>query len=144
MSTDPASQPQATQAAPPLPPASPYQAGAGYPMAAVTPPQPQRAGFFRSLFDLRYEAFAAPRVAAFIQVVVLVLSSIAVGVVIVGLLMDGGFERPGPTLLLVLLAPLAWLLLNVMVRVGLEVVVAVVKTAENTDQMIDLLREGRR
>lgn len=115
------------------PTGSPYQ-----------PAPRKRAGFFRAMFDLRYESFAAPKVAAFIQVLVLIASTVAAGYAVIGLIQDEGSGYESLQKAIIVLVPIAWLLVNAFVRVVLELAVAVVRTAENTDEVADLLRAGRR
>lgn len=122
----------------------PYQQPSGYqsygqgnpgmaPMASEAP----KPGYFKSLFDLSYENLGAPKFARVFQLLFMIVSGIAAVVVIISFTRFGSIV---PLALGIILLPLAWLLLNTLVRLVLEAVVGIVQTAENSEEMLRLMR----
>ncbi|GGM92536.1 hypothetical protein GCM10007092_02040 [Thermus composti] len=95
-------------------------------------------GFFQALLDFSFEHFVTVRLVGVIYALAL-----AAGVVYALIAVVGAFETsPGfGVLTLLILAPLGLFLYAVAVRVALEATVALLRVAENTREIRDLLKE---
>jgi hypothetical protein len=90
--------------------------------------------FFRTLFSGKFDKFVTVKVAGFFYRVVLLLLAIAYGVALPAsfISMTSGNEFAGPAFLGILSSlPIAFLLL-LLIRIGFETSVALIKIAENT------------
>lgn len=114
---------------------APYGPGQQPIPSAGTPRKP--AGYFRSLFDLSYDNLGAAKFARVFQLLFMIVSGLAVLVVLLNVLQHGSMVLP---LLGIVMLPLLWLLLNTLVRLLLEAVVGIVQTAENSEEMLEILR----
>ncbi|MEA2155188.1 MAG: hypothetical protein QOE11_1328 [Solirubrobacteraceae bacterium] len=86
-------------------------------------------GFLKSLFDLSFEHLVTPKVIKFIYVVSIVLAGLAaLFYTAVAFQINAGLG----VLVLIVLAPLAFLFMVIYTRIFLEVVMALFKVAENT------------
>lgn len=110
-------------------------------------------GFFKSLFDLRFDNFIAVRWAGFIYIIAIVVAALSWLGSIIGGIVTGAAAgsasayfgeapsfSPWPLLLAIIfgwIIPALWV---IFVRLGLELIVANVKTAENTKHIADSLR----
>ena len=109
-------------------------------------------GFFKSLFDFRFDNFIAIRWAGIIYIIAIVVAALSwLGSIIGGILTgaaagaatsyfsDSPSFSPWPLLLAIIfgwIVPALWV---IFVRLGLELIVANVKTAENTKKIADSL-----
>lgn len=128
------------------------------PVGNFQQPVPQQnaggdSGFFKSLFDFRFDNFIAVRWAGFIYVIAIVVAVLSWLGTIVGGIVTGaaagaaaGFYSnapsfsPWPLLLAIIfgwIVPALWV---IFVRLVLELIVANVKTAENTKRIAESLR----
>ena len=96
----------------------------------------RRKSFFEALFDLSFDSSIAVRTIGVIYIVALLVVSLISLTILFGLGSRGG----GFILLGLILAPLVWIFYAVLVRIGLEALVASIKTAENTAQMLEIMR----
>ncbi|GAA1852300.1 DUF4282 domain-containing protein [Brevibacterium marinum] len=112
--------------------------------------QPRNSGFFRSLFDFRFDNFIAVKWAGFIYIIAIVVAALSwLGSIIGGILTgaaagaaagfysDAPSFSPWPLLLAIIfgwILPALWV---IFVRLALELIVANVKTAENTKRIAD-------
>ena len=110
-------------------------------------------GFFKSLFDFRFDNFIAVRWAGFIYIIAIVVAALSWLGSIIGGIVTGAAAgsasayfgeapsfSPWPLLLAIIfgwIIPALWV---IFVRLGLELIVANVKTAENTKYIADSLR----
>ncbi|WP_231441815.1 DUF4282 domain-containing protein [Brevibacterium zhoupengii] len=110
-------------------------------------------GFFKSLFDFRFDNFIAVRWAGFIYIIAIVVAALSWLGSIIGGIVTGAAAgsasayfgeapsfSPWPLLLAIIfgwIIPALWV---IFVRLALELIVANVKTAENTKQIADSLR----
>ncbi|MCF2587590.1 DUF4282 domain-containing protein [Brevibacterium sp. UCMA 11752] len=109
-------------------------------------------GFFKSLFDFRFDNLIAVRWAGFIYIIAIVVAALSwlgsiIGGIVTGAaagaatsyLSDGPSFSPWPLLLAIIfgwIIPALWV---IFVRLALELIVANVKTAENTKRIADSL-----
>ncbi|TSI16012.1 DUF4282 domain-containing protein [Brevibacterium aurantiacum] len=109
-------------------------------------------GFFKSLFDFRFDNLIAVRWAGFIYIIAIVVAALSwlgsiIGGIVTGAaagaatsyLGDGPSFSPWPLLLAIIfgwIIPALWV---IFVRLALELIVANVKTAENTKRIADSL-----
>ena len=96
-----------------------------------------RKGFFEALFDISFDSSIAIRVIGFLYVI----SLIAVSLICLTIVFTIGSQGGGAILLAVILAPILWLVYAISVRIGLEALVASIKTSENTSQILELMRQ---
>lgn len=150
---------------------SQYQQGADYtahnqgnfagsqhaPAGNFQPPAAQHnagsnSGFFKSLFDFRFDNFIAIRWAGFIYIIAIVVAALSwlasiIGGIVTGAaagvassyMSNGPSFSPWPLLLAIIfgwIVPALWV---IFVRLALELIVANVKTAENTKKIADSL-----
>jgi Domain of unknown function (DUF4282) len=88
----------------------------------------QQKGFFARLFDFSFSEFIAIKIVGIVYALYTVIAALVVVFVIFG-----SFSRGfGAGLGALIIAPLAFLLYTVLVRVGLESLVASIRTSENT------------
>lgn len=93
-------------------------------------------GFIGSLWDLSFREFITPKIIKFL----FVLANIGAGIAALVALFGGFRMGFGRGLLMLILAPLLFLLYVIAARVWLEVLVVMFKIAENTGRMAD--RQG--
>lgn len=90
----------------------------------------------KPLFDLSFTRFVAPRMAKFVYILVMVLVVLGyLGLVFAGFQYSVAFGL----FVLVLFGPLVSLIYLVLARIGLEALVAIVRTAENTSTLMRLV-----
>jgi hypothetical protein len=98
--------------------------------------QPETKSFWKKLFDLDFTEWVTPSVAKVLYVLAIILASLyAFVTLIVGL--AGLSDSNGGSIILVILAPLLWLLFVVYSRVIIEVFLALIRTAQNTRALLD-------
>lgn len=96
----------------------------------------QRKTFIESLFDISFNSYVAIKVIGILYI-------IAVAVISLGCfaLLIGSFGSGGMNIIYGLIGtPLVWMLYVILARIGLESLVASIKTSENTTQMLDIMR----
>ncbi|MGC2940807.1 DUF4282 domain-containing protein [Brevibacterium sp. FAM 24638] len=111
---------------------------------------PQRAGFFKSLFDIRFDSFIAVKWAGFIYIIAIVVAALSyLGTIIAGISAGvaagsaAAYFTDGPSfnvLPLILSIVFGWIipaLWVIGVRLVLELIVSNIKTAENTKRIAD-------
>ncbi|MCI4010619.1 DUF4282 domain-containing protein [Brevibacterium sp. ZH18] len=125
----------------------------GQPGQHAGAPQPgthQGSGFFKSLFDFRFDNFIAIRWAGFIYIIVIVVAGLSWLATIVASIAAGAAAgaansymvggpsfSPWPLILAIIfgwIVPALWV---IFVRLALELIVSSVKTAENTKRIAD-------
>jgi hypothetical protein len=90
----------------------------------------------KPLFDLSFTRFVSPGLVKFVYILVMVLLALGyVGLVIAGFQYGVAFGW----FVLVLFGPLVSLIYLVLARVGLEVLIATIRTAENTGTLVQLV-----
>lgn len=116
--------------------------------------QPRSAGFFKALFDIRFDNFIAIRWAGFIYVIAIIVAVLSwLGAIVGGIATgvaagsaasfygDDPSFNPLPLLLAIIfgwIIPALWV---IFVRLGLEFIVSTVKTAQNTKAISDSLNK---
>lgn len=135
---------------------SPYQTPA-YQQPASSRPQDPRDGFFRALFDLRFERFITLRFASVLYVICIVIAILNwLGTILSAFLAAsaqsafvsyasyyGGYDSgmgAGGVLMIIAAILLGWipsLLMVVCARIGLEFIIAGIRTAKNTQELVD-------
>ena len=122
-----------TDQPPPLPPQP------GTPSGAPVPPwqSPQQAGaeaqgFFRALFDFSFTQFVTLKFAKFIYVLLIVALALAW----VGAIIGGFVAHPGIGAASLLLGWIPLLISLIFYRMAIEFVVATIRTAQNTSQLV--------
>ena len=126
-----------------------YGQPAGYGQPSTATPADQR-GFFKSLFDFRFNTFVATRWAGIIYILAIVVAVFAWIATIISGIAAGSASRvamsywepepsfsPWPLLFAILfgwIVPSLWV---IFVRLALELIVASVKTAEHTKRLAD-------
>lgn len=122
-----------------------YQSG-GYPQQSGTGEK----GFFKSLFDIRFDNFISVKWSGFIYIIAIVVAALSYLGTIIGAIVTStaassaaGYYSSGPSfsILPIILAiifgwiiPALWV---IFVRLCLELIVANIKTAENTRKIAD-------
>ena len=122
----------------------------GFPPPAAQHNAGGNSGFFKSLFDFRFDSFIAVRWAGFIYIIAIVVAALSWLASIIGGLITGAAAgaatsymssgpsfSPWPLLLAIIfgwVVPALWV---IFVRLALELIVANVKTAENTKKIAD-------
>ena len=116
------------------------------------PPQsnPQQSGFFKSLFDIRFDNFIAVKWAGFIYIIAIVVAVLSyLGTIVAGITTGiaagatSGYFNDGPSfsvLPLILSIVFGWIipaLWVIGVRLVLELIVSNIKTAEHTQRIAD-------
>ena len=94
-------------------------------------------GFFEALFDISFDSSIAIRVIGVLYVISLIILSLGC----LALLFSLGAQGGGALLGGLILIPIAWLLYAIFIRIGLEALVASIKTSENTTQMLQIMRQ---
>lgn len=121
---------------PPAPPAYPPQPQPGGYQPPAGPRYDNDKGFFGSLFDFSFDNFIATKLVKFLYVLSLILFSItAIGYLIAGLVGLGQGEGFG--LLLIIAAPLIWLIGLILTRLYLELVIVMFKISEDIKDIRD-------
>lgn len=88
----------------------------------------QGKGFFQALFDLSFREFITTRIVQLLYI----LGMVAAALVAVGLLV-AGLAQGGAGILMILLAPLYFILSVICIRVWLELVIVIFRISENTE-----------
>lgn len=96
-------------------------------------------GFLGSLFDLSFSNFITPKIIGVLYVIILLLVSLGILLLVINGFSQGFFKGLFSLILSPLIA-LVWLLL---IRIGLEGLVAGTKTAENTAKIAEFARQIR-
>ena len=131
----------------------PYQQGAysqGAAQQQAYGQAPQQAGFFKSLFDIRFDNFIAVKWAGFIFIIAIVVAALSyLGTIVAGITTGiaagatSGYFNDGPSfsvLPLILSIIFGWIipaLWVIGVRLVLELIVSNIKTAEHTQRIAD-------
>jgi ABC-type multidrug transport system permease subunit len=90
-------------------------------------------GFFRSLFDFKFETYVTRRVASVMYAILTVIVLLATVILfILSIVSLGNPYAGGESILLVILTPILGLLLLTTIRLGFETSIALVAIAENT------------
>lgn len=123
-----------------------HQSGPGAPV----PSRPREAGFFRAIFDFSFEHFITVKFSSFLYVLAFIIAALYwVVQVITGVLMgfalgadvwtgEQGFNAV-PLILAILFGWIPSVVLLIAMRLGLEFVVATVRTAQNTRRIADVV-----
>ena len=88
----------------------------------------QSTGFFQALFDLSFREFITIRIIKFLYIVGIVCCGLAA----VGLL-AAGLMQGGVGILSIVIAPIAFILWVISLRVWLELVIVVFRIADNSE-----------
>ena len=123
-----------TPATPPPP------VGGPAPGPAVTTGQ---SGFWKRLFDLSFAQSITPTITKIVYVVSIVLISLlAVIYLLIGLAAAANSDAPAVVVVVLIVVPLVWLLLIIGTRMWLELFIAVIRTADNTQRLVEGLVEA--
>ena len=88
----------------------------------------QGSSFFQALFDMSFREFITTRIIKVLFVLGIVLASLgAIGILI------GGLTQGGAGMIAIVVAPIAFLLWVISLRVWLELVIVAFRVADNTD-----------
>ncbi|MGO3796117.1 MAG: DUF4282 domain-containing protein [Pauljensenia sp.] len=131
-----------------VPPAQPYGSPQGQPSGATSyEPQSQSSGFpspsdgpgfFKALFDLQFRHFVTLKFASFIYVLGIAVSALFWLVEIIsGIVVAGSGEGAGLLIAAILLGwipPLIWI---ITFRLSIEFVIAIIRTSQNTSELVD-------
>lgn len=93
--------------------------------------------FFRALFDFSFSKFVAPKVIGIVYGIIIFFVGLLT-LLSMGAGFQGGF---GQGLLVLLISPLIAAIWLLFIRIGLESLVAGIKTAENTSKMIEYMKQ---
>jgi hypothetical protein len=96
----------------------------------------QRKTFIESLFDISFNHYVAIKVIGILYIIAVALISLGCFVLLLGAFSSGGMN----IIYGLIGTPLVWMLYVIMARIGLESLVASIKTSENTTQMLDIMR----
>jgi len=91
-------------------------------------------GFFGSLFDLSFTEFVTTRIIKLLFIVGIVAAGIGALAILGGAIAAGGFLR---IVLGLVLAPVAFVLYVLLVRVWLELIIVAFRIAENTGRLVE-------
>ncbi|GAA4513252.1 DUF4282 domain-containing protein [Brevibacterium yomogidense] len=136
---------------------SPYHAPAYQQPTSSRPPQDPRDGFFRALFDLKFERFITLKFASVLYVICIVIAILNwLGTILSAFLAAsaqsafvsyasyyGGYDSgmgAGGVFMIIAAILLGWipsLLMVVCARIGLEFIIASIRTAKNTQELVD-------
>ena len=114
-------------------------------MATPVPPHPDGgfvSGYFAGLVDFRFTKFIGPRVLSVIYTLAFILVVLVALLFFFSLLSRGG----GFAVLAIIIVPIGTLLYLTLIRLGLELYSAILRTAENTSraaQLLELQLSGR-
>ena len=143
-SAAPPPRPAAAAASPPVAPRpAAVSRGAALPLSADQ--LQEQAGVFKALFDVSFNTLLTPKLIKAVYLLVMVV----LGLGVVGLILtslagfSGGFVRGlGGLIVSVVVVPLVALLYLAMVRMGLEVVMAIFKIKEYTGVLVEKARQS--
>lgn len=94
-------------------------------------------GFFSALFDLSFRHFITLKFATFIYILAIIMSGLgAFGLIIVGIASD----EPILIFLMLIMGAVSFFANIVLTRVVLELVISMIRTAQNTSAMVDQRR----
>ena len=96
-----------------------------------------RRSFWKSLFDFSFNNFVAVQIIGILYILSVALFSLFCFSVLIGSLKVGGFYAFSG----LIFVPLSWLVYVILTRVALEALVSSIKTAENTTQMLNIMRQ---
>jgi len=91
------------------------------------------------LFDFRFQQMITPRIINILYLFLLTVGALAALSNIFGAFQFGA----GTGLIAFLLAPIAWLIWAVVIRVGLEVFLSTIRIAQNTSALVTLLQQSQ-
>jgi hypothetical protein len=94
--------------------------------------QQQSKGFFARLFDFSFRDFITPTIISILYGIMMVLA----GIVAIGFIVYGFTQGVGLGIVFLILSPLIFLLYVIYSRVILEMMVALVRIAQNTTDML--------
>lgn len=92
--------------------------------------------FFGKLFDFSFSEFVAVQIIGVLYILGLVVIGFAAIAIVIGGFLQSSWHGLGA----LIVAPLFFLLYAIIVRVSLEGFVASIRTAENTQRIVDYLR----
>lgn len=98
-----------------------------------------RKGFIGSLFDFSFSSFVAPKVIGIVYGIVTFSTTLGIFRLIIGGFSLGFFQG----LLSFILSPLIGLVWILFIRIVLEGLIAVIKTADNTSKMTEYIKQIR-
>lgn len=101
----------------------------------ISVPQFEAGSFFKTLFDLSFRTFVTPRIVSMVYVIGIAFGVLAALTAIIGAFVQSVGQG---LFVLVIVAPIGFLLFAVYLRVVLEVFIAVIRVAENTARMSGL------
>ena len=93
--------------------------------------QGNASGFFAALFDFSFDNFITIKLTKVIYIIGIVASGLGT----LGFIISGFTQGFGSGLMALIVGPLLFLLWVVLVRIGLELIIAVFKIAENTSAL---------
>lgn len=94
----------------------------------------------KALFDLSFTKFVAPSIARIVYILLMAATGLFYIVAVIVAFYNGfGFGL----FVMIIAGPLVGLLYLVLARVGLESLIATIRTAENTAELVRLHGEGR-
>ena len=102
---------------------------------------PDDPSFWKKLFELEFRHFVTPSVVKVLYILWIVMASIY-GLILLFAGLAGIGDSNGGTIIIALLAPVAWFLMVVYGRVLIEVFIALIRTAQNTTIMVDRQGDG--
>lgn len=97
----------------------------------------QRRNFLAKLFDFSFSEFVAIQIIGIIYILGLVGAGLVTLAIVAGGFNNGALSG----LIALIISPVLFLLYSILVRVGLEGFVATIRTAENTRQIVEQLRQ---
>ena len=97
----------------------------------------KRRAFTESLFDFSFNSFVAIRVIGILYIISIALVSLSCLGMFWGSVSQGGIN----ILFGLIGTPLFWGLSVIVIRIGLESLVAAIKTSENTAQILEIMRK---
>jgi hypothetical protein len=103
----------------------------------------QRKNLIGLLFDFSFNSFITPRIIRLLYIMWMVLTSLACISIVSTPFMISGMLGGTPSIDLrsLIIAPILWIVYVVVGRVVLEVITAVMKTHEDTAQLLELMRD---
>lgn len=129
-----------------VPPAQPYGTPQGQnpgapsyePQSSAFPSPSDGPGFFKALFDLQFRHFVTLKFASFIYILGIALAALFwLTEIISGIVVAGSGEGAGLLIAAILLGwipPLIWI---ITFRLSIEFVIAIIRTSQNTSQLVD-------
>jgi len=90
-------------------------------------------GIVGCLMDLSFTSFVTSRVVPIVYIIAIV----AAGLSAIGMIITGFRSSPGIGVVTLLLSPIAFAIYVLLARIWLEMVIAIIRVAENTGRMAD-------